>query len=100
MVLVWGSTKGVVLDAWQALPERRKNKIKVVQMQYLWPFPTEYMREILRKTKQILLIENNSNAQLGQLIAQETGVLLKNKLLKYDGRPFFREEVLSALNKL
>lgn len=99
-VLVWGSTKGVVLDALRLLPQRCQNNIKVIQLQYLWPFPADFLGEILKKSKQVLLIENNSNAQLGQLIAQETGIKIKNKLLKYDGRPFFREEILSALNKL
>jgi len=31
------------------------------------------------------------------LIAQETGMVIKNKLLKYDGRPFYREELENIL---
>ena len=70
-----------------------------MQYQYLWPFDGEFTKQILNSSKDILLIENNPNGQLANLIAQETGIMIKNKLLKYDGRPFFREEIISALKK-
>jgi len=98
-VVFWGSNKGVILDAYVSLPEKIKTKIKIMQYQYLWPFATEFTNNILKSSKDILLIENNPNSQLGNLIAQETGIMIKNKLLKYDGRPFFREEIISALKK-
>lgn len=99
-VVIWGSTKGVVLDAYHSLSSRQQSKIKILQLQYIWPLATDFVSNTLKKSKNILLIENNSNAQLGQLIAQETGVIIKNRLLKYDGRPFYREEIIKALSKL
>ena len=98
-VVIWGSTKGVVLDAYVSLPDKIKSKIKIMQYQYLWPFADKFTEKILGKSKDILLIENNSNGQLGNLIAQETGIKIKNKMLKYDGRPFFREDIVEALKK-
>ena len=71
-----------------------------MQYQYLWPFDADFTKKILDSSKDILLIENNPNGQLANLIAQETGIMIENKLLKYDGRPFFREEIISALKKL
>jgi len=53
----------------------------------------------LEGAKNILLVENNKTGQLGDLIRQETGIEIKNKFLKYDGRPFFREEVVEEINK-
>ncbi len=99
-VVVWGSTKGPVLDAYHLLSKKQQSNIKILQLQYIWPLATNFVSNVLRHYKQILLIENNSSAQLGQLIAQETGIIIKNKLLKYDGRPFFREEIIKALSKL
>ena len=98
-VVFWGSNKGVVLDSYVALPDKIKSKIRIMQYQYLWPFDGEFTKQILNSSKDILLIENNPNGQLANLIAQETGIMIKNKLLKYDGRPFFREEIISALKK-
>ena len=98
-VIVWGSSKGVVLDAYHELSPTKQKKIKILQLQYLWPFPAEFVKNVLNRSRDTLLIENNSTAQLGQLIAQETGFKIENKLLKYDGRPFFREEIVAALEK-
>ncbi|MFA6307333.1 MAG: 2-oxoacid:acceptor oxidoreductase subunit alpha [Patescibacteria group bacterium] len=99
-VVFWGSNKGVILDAYVSLPDKVKSKIKIMQYQYLWPFAADFTSKILQSSKDILLIENNPNGQLGNLIAQETGVLIKHKMLKYDGRPFFREDIIDALKKL
>lgn len=96
-VVVWGSTKGVVLDAYSQLETRTKKKIKIIQYQYLWPLAKEFTRKMLSDPHNVLIIENNSNGQLVNLLAQETGIVIKNRLLKYDGRPFFREEIINAL---
>jgi 2-oxoglutarate ferredoxin oxidoreductase subunit alpha len=98
-VVIWGSTKGVVLDAYIDLPQKIKKNLKILQLQYLWPFPKDFMTKILQASKDVLLIENNQTGQLGQLIRQETGLEIKKKFLKYDGRPFFREEISEALKK-
>jgi len=96
-VVFWGSNKGVILDSYVALPDKIKSKIRIMQYQYLWPFDGKFTEKILNSSKEILIVENNPNGQLANLIAQETGIKIKNKLLKYDGRPFFREDIISAL---
>ncbi len=98
-IVIWGSTKGVLLDAYTELKSRQQKKIKIMQLQYIWPFATDFVKQVLNKSRKVLLVENNSNAQLGQLIAQETGIIIKDKLLKYDGRPFYREEIIKVLKK-
>ncbi|MFA6466980.1 MAG: 2-oxoacid:acceptor oxidoreductase subunit alpha [Patescibacteria group bacterium] len=98
-VVFWGSNKGVILDSYVALPDKIKSKIRIMQYQYLWPFDGEFTKKILNTSKEILIIENNPNGQLANLIAQETGIKIQNKLLKYDGRPFFREDIINALKK-
>lgn len=97
VIVIWGSSKGVLLDAYNELSAQQQKKLKIMQLQYIWPFAKHFVYETLRKAQDILLIENNSNAQLGQLIAQETGIIIKKKVLKYDGRPFFREDIGTAL---
>jgi 2-oxoglutarate ferredoxin oxidoreductase subunit alpha len=58
------------------------------------------VEELLRKEKQLVLIENNSQAQLAQLIRQETGIQIDKRLLKYNGRPIYPEEVIEFINQL
>jgi len=81
--------------------ENRDNKeVSFLHLSYIWPFPKKRVQAILNKAKNILLIENNKTGQLGELVRQETGVEIKNKFLKYDGRPFFREEIAGKINEL
>ncbi|NMC51934.1 2-oxoacid:acceptor oxidoreductase subunit alpha [Candidatus Kuenenbacteria bacterium] len=97
-VVGWGAVKGVVLDALKNVDESKK--INFLHLKTLWPFPERRVRAVLEKSKNILLIENNKTGQLGDLIKKETGVQIKNRFLKYDGRPFFREEVVDKINEL
>jgi len=47
--------------------------------------------------KKLILVEQNKTGQLGKLIRQETGIEIKNKILKYDSRPFWSDEILKTL---
>ncbi|MEK6906518.1 MAG: 2-oxoacid:acceptor oxidoreductase family protein, partial [Nanoarchaeota archaeon] len=87
VILSWGSTKGAVIDAIKGLDA------KFIQVKYIEPFPKSVEKEI--KNKNLILVENNSTAQLGSLIAEKTGIFVddKNKILKYDGRPFIFDEL-------
>ena len=65
--------------------------------------PTSYCKfvaNILGKAKKVLNIECNYSAQLGGLIAEKTGFKIKNNLLKYDGRPFYPEEISAKIKEL
>ena len=90
-IVSWGSMKGPVLQAMQDLPE-----FNLLHFTYIYPFSPQ-AESILRKAKKLLLLENNATGQLGELIAQETGIRIENKLLKYDGRPFYPEEVIEGI---
>ena len=80
-----------------AAEELKGKKIGFLHYTYLWPLKTETFEKLHAKAKRTILIEVNFQGQLGKLLTQETGVMFEEKMLKYDGRPFFYEEVLSAL---
>jgi len=42
-------------------------------------------------------VEQNYQGQLGMLIRMECGLDIWDKILKYDGRPFFYDELLSSV---
>jgi 2-oxoglutarate ferredoxin oxidoreductase subunit alpha len=44
--------------------------------------------------KRYILVENNSTGQFGKLLQMETGISIDEKVLKYDGRPFYPEEIV------
>ena len=49
------------------------------------------------RSKRIVLVEQNYQGQLGMLIRMECGLDIRDKILKYDGRPFFYDELLSSV---
>ena len=87
VIISWGSTKGAIIDSIKDLNAR------FIQVLYLEPFSEKIKKEI--EGKNIILIENNATGQLGKLIAEKTGIFIedKNKILRYDGRPFFADEL-------
>lgn len=95
VVVGWGSTKGAILDA-----TRGKN-VKFLQILYLEPFPEE-IGKILEDADKVILVENNSTGLLGNLIREKTGYKIKdkNKILKYDGRPFKSDELGNKIKEM
>lgn len=91
VILFWGSTKGAIMDTVKDL------NCKFVQLMYMEPFPTRIKKEL--EGKNIILIENNATGQLGELIAEKIGIFIedKNKILRYDGRPFLADELLKEI---
>ncbi|VVB79325.1 2-oxoglutarate synthase subunit KorA [uncultured archaeon] len=92
VIIGWGSTKGAVLDAIKEM----KN-VKFLQILYMEPFPIEIKKELDKK--KVILVENNSTAQLAGLIAEKTGIFVENKILRYDGRPFLADELKKEIEK-
>ena len=90
LIVGTGSTKGAILDAIEEM------NVKFLQIIYASPFDKKIESE-LKKAKKIILVENNKTAQLGDLIKKETGIEIKDKILKYDGRPFTCDELKEEL---
>ena len=88
LIIGWGSTKGAVIDALPELPDFR-----FLQITYLSPFPKEIIKEEIKKSKRVILVENDATGLLGEVIAEQTGIIVEEKILKYDGRPFVPEEI-------
>lgn len=91
----WGSMKAPILQAM-----KESGKFNYLHFSCMWPLPEGQVKEMLLSFKNILLVENNSTAQLGQLIKMVTGIDIKNKLLKYSGRPIYPEEILVKVKQL
>ncbi len=98
LIVSYGSTKGAILDA---LKDGNTNA-NFLQIIYVSPFPDKIKKELLKyNSSDIFLVENNSTAQLADLIRKETGIEIKekNRILKYDGRPFFCDELSRELTR-
>ncbi|WP_457637416.1 2-oxoacid:acceptor oxidoreductase subunit alpha [Oceanithermus sp.] len=88
LVLGWGSTEGVALEAMEGL-----EGIGYVQVRFLLPFPD--LEELL-EGRRIAVLEYNQSGQFARLLAQETGRRADHLIVKYNGRPMTIEEVRAA----
>jgi 2-oxoglutarate ferredoxin oxidoreductase subunit alpha len=98
-VVAWGSTKGTILDALRVLGAEGK-KVNFLQCRLMRPFPAEAVGAILRAAKRLVCIEENYSGQLASVIAEQTGVLIKDKINKFDGRPFSEDEMIRAISNV
>ncbi|MEK6856243.1 MAG: 2-oxoacid:acceptor oxidoreductase family protein [Nanoarchaeota archaeon] len=94
LIIGWGSTKGVIIDAID------NKDCKFLQVIYLEPF-SRRIKEEIKNAGNVIIVENNSTSQLSELITKKTGFFIKddNKILKYDGRPFTLEELSNEIEK-
>ncbi len=95
----FGSTLGPVR---QALETLRAEGIDAAcyNLSWLWPFPFEQTVSVIQKSKNVVCVEGNSLNQLAKLIRQETGIDIYHKRTKYDGRPFYPEEIVQYAHEI
>lgn len=95
----FGSSKGAIKAAREQLNSQNifSNQLHI---SWLWPFPSDQVKRVIESSSSTLIVEGNFEGQLSKLITQETGILLNNHLRKYDGRPFYPEEIVDHVINL
>lgn len=96
LIVGWGSSKSVVLDVLQS-EELSGKKIGYLHYTYLWPLRTEKFEALSAKAKRVVLVEGNATGQLGHMLRMQCGIEIADRILKYDGRPFFYDELLGLV---
>jgi 2-oxoglutarate ferredoxin oxidoreductase subunit alpha len=97
----WGSVKGPVLQALANAKRKMLNvRVNFLHLNWLSPFPVEAVRKALYGTRQTLLVENNFGGQLGNWIRMQTGIEIKERFLKYDGRQFYPGEIKEKIKSM
>jgi 2-oxoglutarate ferredoxin oxidoreductase subunit alpha len=98
-IVGWGSTKGVLLEVMDRFKQEEGIDLKLMQLLDLWPFPDHAVAEVLRASRQAIVVENNFTGQMANLIRQQTGIEC-SKVVKYNGAPFSPKELYQRLKEL
>ncbi len=98
-IISWGSAKGPILDAIDMLKNEGIN-VGFIQLKLLHPFPTKYVKELLKDVKTVIDVEANHTGQLGTLFKQNLGRDVDYFILKYTGRSMSSTEVYNSLKKI
>lgn len=94
----WGSVRNTMMDVMNLWNEAHPDQqINYLHYEYVWPIRTDVINTLISSQTNLVLIENNAVGQLGTLITQSTGYMFKERVLKYDGRGFFVEDILRYL---
>ena len=95
----WGSTWGVLVDA-----VARLNEIGIstnhLQIKFLMPFHAAEVGAILRRSRRVVVVENNHSGQFARLLRAETGIAAHAHIRKYDGEPFEPKHIVSAVSEI
>lgn len=94
VLIGWGSTLGVAKEAVKVAGGR----LAYVHFSSVYPLHKTKIKELLSPiVDKLVLVENNSTAQFGQLLQMETGVSITRKLLRYDGRAITVEQIMQLV---
>ncbi len=94
IVLVgWGSTLGVLMDTVETV--NKKIPCGMLHFSEIWPFPVSKAQKAFEVLKGAIGIgvENNATGQFAWLLRAEAQIELPWKISKYDGRPFYSDEL-------
>jgi 2-oxoglutarate ferredoxin oxidoreductase subunit alpha len=91
----WGSTRLVLEEVVRQLPQ-----VNLIHFPAVWPFPAAEFEALSRAAKKLVMVEGNLTGQMESLIRQETGIQMDNHIHRYDGRPFYVEELLPQLQNI
>ncbi len=96
----WGSTLGIMREAVDRMITERP--VAMVHFAEIYPFPRaagerDYLR-LLEKAGRTICVEQNGTSQFARLMKTETGYEFTDRINKFDGRPFFVEELIGAIN--
>ncbi|MCI0698932.1 2-oxoacid:acceptor oxidoreductase subunit alpha [candidate division KSB1 bacterium] len=98
-IISWGSTKGAILDAMAVLQDEGI-QVNFLQARLIHPLPADEITEILRRAKTTIGVEMNYLAQFAGIVREHTGIALQHLLVKYNGRPISRDEIVESVKNI
>ncbi len=75
-------------------------KANVLHFIYVFPLNAKELKKLFKPLNRTMMVENNRTAQFAGVLREYTGLRPDYKLLKYDARQFFPEEIAAEVKKL
>lgn len=96
--VTWGANKGALLVAQSEL-KKKGIETAIMQFTHIYPLSHKKIAPLFTNNKRYILVENNSEGQLGKLLRMETGIEIKEKILRYDGRAITPSQIIEFVSK-
>ncbi len=98
-LIEFGSTKLPCLEAMRCL-QQSGIKINVIHFPWVHPFPAKHFIQLVKKSKKTIVVEGNYSGQFEGVIRERTGFVPDDRLRKYNGRPFYPEEIIAKVKEI
>ena len=93
LIIGWGSTYGIIKEAMAVMP---RSDLALLHFTQVYPLHSDTVT-YLQRAEKLILVENNATAQFARLLKVATNIEVHAHILKYDGLPFFVEELAEQL---
>ncbi len=95
LIVTWGSNRGVLEEALAHIKDP-----SVAGLHFAQVYPLNPAAKKLFARKKIVVMENNATGQFANVLTQELGIEVSERILKYDGSPFSVEETVKEVKKI
>jgi 2-oxoglutarate ferredoxin oxidoreductase subunit alpha len=93
----WGSTEGVVREAVEKLASEEGIVANQLAIKWIVPLHAAEIKDILSRSQNIIVVENNQSGQFARYLRSETGIEAHGHIRKYDGEPFMPHHIVEAV---
>lgn len=98
-ILSWGSSKLPIFESMKWL-KKEGITINYLHVTHMYPFPASEVKAVIESSQKTLVIEGNKTGQFEGLIREHTGLSVDHSFRKFDGRPFYPEELTEYIKTL
>lgn len=95
----WGSTKLVIDEVLRQLNTKKPNTANAIHLHALMPFHADAFSALAKRAKRLVMVEGNATGQCESLIKEKTDVKFSERIRRYDGRPFYAEDIVAWAQK-
>ncbi len=101
LLVGWGFTKSVAIDASRVLSEKGVRSA-YLHIKMFSPFPSKKIEEILSRfdKSKIIAIDHSYLSQISKAILVNTGVKIVKEVVKYTGRPIYLNELVEGVLRI
>jgi len=99
LLIGWGFVKGAATDAIEEL-KSLGIKASYLHIKYFMPFPSRRVREVIKGFSKYVFVEHDYLVQAGMAAKLFAGIEVRERIVKYTGRPIYTNELVDAVLKL
>ncbi len=73
--------------------------VRLIHFREVYPFPECDFSKMIDDHSKIISVENNYSGQFASIFSHETGLAISQQILKFDGRPFTAQEIITSVKE-